>query len=213
MDLRITLQTPTPATDTIVKPIDLQFSNEPLDLSFHSSKSTPVHTVSANEFGPRSKTIPFLNPPLHSKNASSYDSPKNYNSCPEFVHFIQPAHNSTSTPIDFTQAEPTVVEDATINYALYFPEQEYPATVKSEDTVKTYYCEGTPLNFSTSNSMTDLTQVEKPAKLKPIIETETSDDLPRKYYTESTPATFSRASSLSSIASNLQGGENKVRLK
>lgn len=125
--------------------------------------------------------------------------------------------------------------DTTFNYSLQYTEEDEDdrgntsgngeGTSKSEDTLKTYCYEGTPHNFSISNSCQDLVQeieMEKTAtvgsseektvsvppnkpKLQPI------DEAPKAYYVENTPAVFSRTSSLSSINSGgLNAGENKA---
>ena len=211
IDLRRSADTPSTLQLHESKKLRGELQEEPLDLSMHSSKSSPIHVVSASEFGARTSPGPaFLNPPLQSSSGPrKYYSPKNYNSCPELMRFIQPAHQTKA--LDCSKSETLIVEDTTTNYSLHFTESEDSPSNKCEDTTKTYYCEGTPLNFSTSNSMNDLTQLDKP-KLKPIAESEAGEDQPRKYCTEHTPANFSRASSLSSIASNVQGGENKAEL-
>lgn len=130
--------------------------------------------------------------------------------------------------------------DTTFNYSLQYIELDDDdrgnttgngeGVSKSEDTLKTYCYEGTPHNFSISNSCQDLVheiEVEKAAagpigekiassstnnntnkspKLQPI------DEAPKSYYVENTPAVFSRTSSLSSINSSggLNAGENKA---
>lgn len=108
---------------------------------------------------------------------------------------------------------PVVVKNASTTEQFY--EEQF-------DTVKTYYTEGTPLNFSTATSMSDLRQIETPAQIdedaenivieeKPkntpqvkIIKSEFSSGLltpekPVKYCEEGTPRTFSRRSSFSSL--------------
>jgi hypothetical protein len=143
--------------------------------------------------------------------------------------------------------------DSTCNYSLRFSEfeaDEVPANrhhtnnatstnvTKSEDTMKTYYCEGTPHNFSMSNSCQDLVQeleYEKAASNAAVSNTNKTnggesqatedetvknsntklqpiDEVPKAYYVENTPAVFSRTSSLSSISSSvgLNAGENKA---
>lgn len=282
--------------------INYSIEPEPLDLTLTSAKSSPIHIISAAEFGihghlhhthshhrtPKSaqfshaghyQTGPpkqFYNSPamLHQNQATSSssqcNSPMRFNypgakfnrSCPEILSRLNSGHPQINNfvpeqkPLDYSSNSPSATSslrgageaagshndsanggDTTFNYSLQYTEEDEDdrgnstgngGTSKSEDTLKTYCYEGTPHNFSISNSCQDLvqeiemekaaasapstekvgpaTQPEKSSKLQPI------DEAPKSYYVENTPAVFSRTSSLSSINSSggLNAGEHKA---
>ncbi|ODN05402.1 Adenomatous polyposis coli protein [Orchesella cincta] len=286
--------------------INYSIEPEPLDLTLTSAKSSPIHIISAAEFGgmtghhqhlhhshphhrkPKPSPFshnntqtqchnnpkPFYNPPslLHQTGSASqcnspmrfaYPGAKFNQSCPEILSRLNSGHPQINNfvpeqkPLDFSSNSPSASSslrgageaagthndsanggDTTFNYSLQYTEEddEYrvanagngESAAKSEDTLKTYCYEGTPHNFSISNSCQDLVQEiefeknnpatasasEKPSannankspKLQPI------DEAPKSYYVENTPAVFSRTSSLSSINSSggLNAGENKA---
>ncbi|CAL8094415.1 unnamed protein product [Orchesella dallaii] len=282
--------------------INYSIEPEPLDLTLTSAKSSPIHIISAAEFGgmtghhqhlhhshphhrkPKPSPFahsnqchnnpkPFYNPPslLHQTGSASqcnspmrfaYPGAKFNQSCPEILSRLNSGHPqinnfvSETKPLDFSSNSPSASSslrgagetagahndsanggDTTFNYSLQYTEEddEYrvanarsgESAAKSEDTLKTYCYEGTPHNFSISNSCQDLVQeiefeksnpsaapTERPSannankspKLQPI------DEAPKSYYVENTPAVFSRTSSLSSINSSggLNAGENKA---
>ncbi|XP_059490549.1 adenomatous polyposis coli protein-like isoform X3 [Neocloeon triangulifer] len=116
--------------------------------------------------------------------------------------------------------------DQPTNYSLRYGEEEeeeekpspgayYQHSAAHEDSVKTYYTEGTPLNFSTATSISDLREAirkeEKKEEIKKeVVEVDETDSLPApsgtmspekptQYCVEDTPVCFSRVSSLSSL--------------
>ena len=126
-----------------------------------------------------------------------------------------------SIPLDLSKKKPAFTDEAELceekptDYSLRFQESEdldliaNKAGDKSEqlfdDSVKTYYTEGTPMDtpyvFSTATSMSDLREPAILEEEEEEEETEKQGDSTTAYAVEGTPITFSRAESLSSLES------------
>ena len=129
-----------------------------------------------------------------------------------------------SIPLDLSKKKPAFADETELceekptDYSLRFQESEDLDLIASksgdkseqlfDDSVKTYYTEGTPMDtpyvFSTATSMSDLREpaiLEEEEEEEEEEETEKQGDSTTAYAVEGTPITFSRAESLSSLES------------
>lgn len=184
------------------------------DLEFEETQEQPVNY-----------SLKFVEPKTEEKQESCKNNlDRNYPG-----PFDNPATTSTKNNLKMNVVYGDYAEtdlDQPTDYSLKYADEEeddkdeyYESTVphiSSEDSTKTYCTEGTPYNFSTATSMSDLLVEEKPVPKSDLkedkkIETKEIDskiasgvmspEKPIQYFEEGTPVCFSRVSSLSSLNS------------